>query len=471
MTEHRAFGRHLRVILYATLLAVLALPGRVAAQGDASQAPQQEPSSAQQSQPGGENPTVTLTLTKGQRQQVRLAFPAADESAITSGPGSTAARELDATLRQDLAWSGIFVIQGPDELAVAQLTGDQEQDFETYRSLGNEALLDTTLKEEGDRLVLEGRLYDLQSGRAILGKRYQGGLDLARRIAHTFADEIVRYFSGRQGIALTSITFYSDRTGDREIYLMDYDGHNQRRITGHKTISLAPTWNPTRDEIAYVSFLHGPPGIFLVDFATGRKQALIDDGHHNLSPSYSPDGKRVAFARSLDGNWEIFTCSRDGSDLKRLTHSSAIDTNPAWSPTGREIAFTSSRSGSPQIYVMDAEGANLRRVTFEGNYNDGAAWAPQGDKLVYASRRDGSTFQIVLGDLVTREERLLTSGRASDENPSFSPDGRKISFARTERSAEGRETQIYIMNLDGSGLHQLTSDGNNFAPEWSGYRQ
>jgi TolB protein len=438
------------------------------AQGDTQQG-QTPPGAA--SQTGSERPTVTLTLTKGQRQQVRLAFPAANEAAITSVPGRTAAEELDSTLRQDLDWSGIFVLQGPDALSVADFTGDQDQDFEIYRSLGNEALLDTTLRQDGDRLVLEGRLYDLQSGRAILGKRYQGGLDLARRMAHTFADEIVRYFSGRQGIALSSIAFYSDRTGDREIYLMDYDGHNQRRITGHKTISLAPTWNPKRDEIAYVSFLHGPPGIFLVDFASGRKRPLVDDGNHNLSPSFSPDGSHIAFARSLAGNWEIFTCNRDGSDFKRLTHSSAIDTNPAWSPTGREIAFTSSRSGAPQIYVMDAEGANLRRVTFEGNYNDGAAWAPQGDKLVYASRRNGSTFEIVLGDLVTREERVLTAGRSSDENPSFSPDGRKIAFARTDRTAQGRITEIYIMNLDGTGLRRLTREGNNFAPEWSGYRQ
>lgn len=430
----------------------------------------QESSQPTEPRPGEEGPTVTLTLTGQQRAQIRLAHPALELTGTPGRPVAEAARELDDALRQDLDWSGIFVIQGPTELRAAQLTGQPERDFEIYRSLGNEALLETLVRQDGDKLVLEGRLYDLASGRAILGKRYSGGPELARRIAHTFADEIVRYISGRRGIALTRIAFYSDRTGDREIYLMDYDGHSVRRITGHRTISMSPAWSGSREEIAYVTFLHGPPGIFLVDLLSSEKLPVLDDGNHNLSPSFSPDGKRLVFARSLSGNWEIFTCRRDGSDLRRLTHSSAIDTNPAWSPTGREIAFTSSRSGTPQIYLMDAEGANLRRISRDGDYNDGAAWGPQGDRLAYASRRRG-VFEIVLTDLVTREEQVLTHGPGSSEAPSFSPDGRKLAFARTVSGHSGRETQIWMVDADGARERQLTREGSNFAPSWSGWRE
>ncbi|MGH9381836.1 MAG: Tol-Pal system beta propeller repeat protein TolB [Thermoanaerobaculia bacterium] len=459
LRRNRSLAAFLLPAAGMALTAVLALGQRAS-----SQPPGDLPDTA----PPGQDPNVTLVLERGQRQQIRLAFPAPDVAG-TNAAGSQAARELDATLRQDLEWSGIFVIQGPEQLSV-QLTGDPARDLEIYRSLGNQALLETTLRQQGDRLVLEGRLYDLGSGQPILGKRYQGELDLARRMAHTFADEIIRYFTGRSGIALSSIAFYSDRTGDREIYLMDYDGHNQRRITGHKTISLSPSWNTQSQEVAYVSFLSGPPGIFLVDLDGGGKRSVIDDGQHNLSPSFSPDGSRLAFARSLAGNWEIYVVNGDGSGLRRLTNSSAIDTNPAWSPTGREIAFTSSRAGGPQIYVMDAEGANLRRVSSGGNYNDGATWSPSGDKLAYASRQ-GNAFHIVVTDLVSRGDAAISCGGSSCESPSFSPDGRQIAYAQTSSGSSGRTTQIYVAHLDGTAPRRLTSEGSNYAPDWSGARQ
>ncbi len=93
----------------------------------------------------------------------------------------------------------------------------------------------------------------------MLGKRYRGDPSIARRIAHTFADEIILYFSGRQGLALTSIAFAADRSGFKEIYLMDADGANQRPITAHKSISMSPEWNPNGREIAYISLLLGLP--------------------------------------------------------------------------------------------------------------------------------------------------------------------------------------------------------------------
>lgn len=462
--RHRRWNRPFTTLLALAAAGALIVP-LVGGRAASSQPPSDLPDQA----PPGQDPSVTLQLERGQRQQIRLAFPAADTSDLGGGAAADAARQLEETLRQDLEWSGVFVIQGPEQLGVG-LTGDPARDLEIYRSLGNEALLDTNLSRQGDRLVLEGRVYDLGSGQPILGKRYQGELELARRIAHTFADEIIRYFTGRPGIALSSIAFYSDRTGDREIFLMDYDGHNQRRITGHKTISLSPAWNTSAQEVAYVSFLNGPPGILLVDLEGNAKRSVIDDGQHNLSPSFSPDGSKLAFARSLAGNWEIYVVNRDGSDLRRLTHSSAIDTNPAWSPTGREIAFTSSRAGGPQIYLMDVEGANLRRVSTGGNYNDGASWSPTGDKLAYASRQ-GNTFQIVVTDLVSRGTAAVTCGGSSCESPSFSPDGRQIAFARTDPGTSGRTTQIYVAPLDGSAQRRLTSEGSNYAPDWSGARQ
>src|SRR4029453_507326 len=178
------------------------------------------------------------------------------------------------------------------------------------RALGNEVLLLGEVYEEGGRLALEGRVFDLKSGQSILGKRYRGGFDLTRRMAHSYADEVVLYFTARRGIALTSLAFYSDRSGNKEIYLMDYDGSDQRPVTAHKSISMSPAWSPTGDAIAYVAFFNGNPGIYMVDLTNGLKKGMVTDGSLNSSPCFSPDGKRIAFARSLGGNIEIFVANR-----------------------------------------------------------------------------------------------------------------------------------------------------------------
>lgn len=406
---------------------------------------------------------VDLVLERRGRSPVRLAFPQSKQQNASNGLAD-ATRALDSTLRSDLQISGVFILSGPEELSVLELTGETARDLEQYRSLGNQALLVVKTASNGDEMTVEARVVDLPSRQDVYAKRYRGGFDLARRIGHIIADEIILQYSGRRGLGQTRIAFWSDRNGYKEIYLMEYDGSDERQVTAHQSISMSPAWSPTSDGLSYVTFVGGLPNVYFADLSTGRKTSLLPKDAHNTSPTFSPDGSRIAFASSHNGNWEVFSANRDGGNIRQLTHSSGIDTNPSWSPNGREIAFTSNRGGQPQIYVMDAEGSNLRRVSFGGTYNDGAAWSPNGSVLAYASRRGGS-FDLAVTHLVTGESRFVTAGGANDETPTFSPDGRRIAFAsdRTGRA------QIYVVDVEGREVSQLTSDGTNRAPDWSPY--
>lgn len=418
--------------------------------------------------PPGETPQddVSLVLREG-RSQVRLAFPQATADDSLGAADQEVAREIEQTLRDDLAYTGVFNIQGPTELAVLSLTGDREHDFEQYRSLGNEVLLLATVKREEDKIALEGRLYDLPSAQSIAGKRYRGLPSQGRRIAHTLADAVYFQFTGQPGMALTMIAFQSDRDGGnrQELYLMDYDGRNQRRISTHKSTSGFSDWSPSGDALAYMSYFSGNPGIYYVDLATSEKIPVYREGTLNLSPSFSADGKEIAFAHSSETNVDIYVCPRECESPRRLTTSQAIDTNPSWSPDGKQIAFTSDRSGKPNIYVMEADGSNVRRISFEGDYNEGACWRPDGSHLVYASRGSAFKFQIVETSLVDLQTRRLTDGKDSYEQPCYSPDGRRIVFT----AWRGREAQIYVMKADGTDWRQLTHEGNNMAGDWSGF--
>jgi TolB protein len=455
--------------LVAALPALMLLAGLLpAAQAPVQRAPQpaaapqtQAPAPTSQAQ---EPPkSVTITLDRGtQQRKIKLAIPAFRGPGQLAGEAAGAGKEIEETVRRDLDASGYFAIQGADALSGLALSGDVQKDLPAYRSTGNEVLLLGDVRAEGDHIVLEGRVLDLGSGQAVLAKRYRGPFPVSRRMAHTFADEVVRFLVGKPGIALSEIAFTSDRTGAKEIFVMDYDGANQHKVTGHQSTSMSPAWSPNGESIAYTSFFNGPPGLYLADVGSGRKRPIITSGSLNISPSFAPDGRRIAFARSVDGNVEIFTADLEGGNLRRLTNSSGIDANPSWSPKGGEIAFTSSRAGNPNVYLMDAEGANQRRLSFDGTYNDGAAWSPDGDLIAYTSRRDGQ-FQIAVTNVVTLETRVLTSGPGENQSPSFAPDGRKIAY--TSRR-DGR-FQIWMMDLDGGNDHKLTTEGGNDLADWS----
>ncbi|MEM9553265.1 MAG: hypothetical protein AAGC60_03330 [Acidobacteriota bacterium] len=417
-------------------------------------------------QPAEDAGDPTIVLERQGRTQVRLAYPASEIDGSLSGDTLQAAREIEQTLRDDLDQTRLFNTMGPTELSVLVLTGDRAQDFDQYRSLGNEVVLYTEIQRDGDKLVLDAWVYDLPSRQSILGKRYRGTLDQARLLAHYLTDALHFQFSGRPSLALTTIAFQSERGGHRELYLMDYDGYNQRAISAHKSTTGYPDWSPTGDAVAYMSYFSGTPGIYYVDLESGQKIPIYRDGVLNLSPTFSPDGRRVAFASNVGANTDIFLCERACTQPRRITTTGAIDTNPSWSPRGDKIAFTSSRSGRPNLYVMDADGSNVRRISFEGDYNDGASWRPDGTEIAYASRKN-NRFRIAITNLVDLETRIVAQGPESYEEPSFSPDGSKLAY--TVR--RGQESQVFVMNADGSDVRQLTHEGNSSAPDWSPHPQ
>ena len=97
--------------------------------------------------------------------------------------------------------------------------------------IGAEALIKGRFRLKGDRIEVEARLFEVVRSTMVAGKRYQGKASDFRRIAHSFSNEVVRFFTGEPGIFDTRIAFVSSRRGSKEIFLMDYDGFSPRQIT------------------------------------------------------------------------------------------------------------------------------------------------------------------------------------------------------------------------------------------------
>lgn len=379
-------------------------------------------------------------------------------------PSSEALRRIDLVLRQDLMISQLFELRSADGLG---RMGEASNPllFEKAALSGIQGMVWARLDRRGEEMVLEARVFETGKGQQVIATKILGGPQNLRAMAHRLANKIVQAFTGEPGIAESRIAYISDITGSKEIYLMDYDGAGERRLTSDQSIIISPRWSPNGQQLVYTSFREGNPDIYLLLLQSGESRKIIDFSGLNISGRFSPKGDLIAFATNRDGNEEIYTSDVSGGNLRRLTFNPSDDLSPSWSPTGTHMAFTSDRGGTPQIYVMDANGSNLRRLTFTGNYNTSPNWSPKGDWVAYVCMNEERRLRICLITPNGEIGRQLTGeGDWDDEDPSWSPDGRGIVFSSNR---DGKKN-IYTLFLDGTGLKRLTfNGGNNLGPAWS----
>jgi len=324
------------------------------------------------------------------------------------------------------------------------------------------------------KVDVQGWLYDVKNPGApqILGKQYKEDAtpDNARLIAHRFADEIIaRLGSGIPGIAESQIYFVSTRSGNKEIWQMDYDGANQKQITKLGTIALSPRISPDGSRLAFSGLTKEPSWqIMMYSMDLGRTVAFPRQGGDNFSPAWASDGTKIAFSSTMhSGLSEIVIADANGAGTRRLSTGKG-DVSPVFNPkTNGQIAWVSGRTGLPQIYVMDADGSNVQRMTDQG-YAVSPAWSPNGLLLAFAWVRNygpgvlgGS--DIYLMDIASRQIIQLTHDGGRNDFPSWSPDGRHIVF---QSNRTGNE-QIWSVLADGTHLQQLTRQGRNSQPNWS----
>jgi len=402
---------------------------------------------------------VVLTIKEGM-PAIPLALP---EFIVhsSSEEATEAARTIRQIMTTDLKYSRIFQLLPESYYSYIRPLNPSKIFFKDWLSIQATLLfVGEITSEQGNSILFEGKLYDIKGENFIFGKRYQGEKSLYRLMAHKVIDEILKIY-GEKPYFTTKIVFISNRDGNDELYFMDYDGHNQTRLTFNKFRDYMPAWSADGKKIAFTSYQRINAGLYLLFPYEGKIESISTQGT-NFAPSFSPDGKKLAFCSTRDGNAEIYVANSNGKNLKRLTFNKSIDTAPNWSPTNREIAFSSDRGGTPQIYIMDAEGSNVRRVSFGGSYHDAPAWSPTGDRIAYVSRVD-QIFDIYVLNLRTREIIKLTESNARNESPCWSPDGRHLIFS----SNLSGSIQLYTIDYDGANLRRLTSKGENKLPEWS----
>ena len=180
---------------------------------------------------------------------------------------------------------------------------------------------------------------------------------------------------------------------------------------------------------------------------------------------------------------ELMIADGDGSNPRKLVPGMEIDYNASFSQDGQWVVFTSDRSGSADIFRARVDGTKVQRLTDSPAFDDQAALSPDNSSLAFVSSREAGSTDIFIMDLASGQVRNLTSAPGGDFRPSWSPDGQTIAFSSDRGTGfphgdypgpagkweHVQVASIYLINADGTGLRQLTTDPEIMAgsPRWS----
>jgi Tol biopolymer transport system component len=362
------------------------------------------------------------------------------------------------------------------ELAVGDLDLDGDLDvIVANMDRPNEVWLNNNghLYDSGLRLGEPSEL----SGRATLGDldgdgdldlvmgRFQGGGEIWFNTTLTPANA--------EGL----VTFYSERDGDAEIYLMNPDGSHPHALTDNTTDDFSPAFSPDGAMIVFESDRDDPHprscfpdcnyNLYVMNSDGSEQRQLTAMPGAEWHADWSADGKSLIFTGGEIGfkRAGIYKVGLDGREPEPVLVDDFNNDAADWSPDGTQIAFSSDREGNTDIYVMNADGSDIHKVIDTGMDDYFPDWSPDGEKIVFFAadwpsiRQDIFTVNADGSNLLN----LNNTPQIVDEDPKWSPDGSKIIF----QSDRDGNFEIYRMNPDGSQPQNLTQDaGRDYMPDW-----
>ena len=412
---------------------------------------------------------------------------------VLKGPAANQAawvgHEVFTVFQEDMVSSGYFLLI--DQSAFLEKPGEKSQEpypldpngfrWENWQLLNTDYLVlgNYQLESEKKKVTLDLFLYHVPLKRKIFQKQYTLGISQVGRLGHHIANDTIQALTMKPGPFLTKIVATRSTGGTKkELFLMDWNGKNEKQISFHRSTVLAPHWSPDGQKIAYTSYLYRRKekrriaALILYNRPTKSRRIILRRKGVNMGFDFFPDGQSLLVSLFLGrGYLDIAKLNLKTRTVKPITFgpNGSINVEPVLHPNGRKILFSSDKGGRVALYSMDVDGKNAKPITYQGNYNSTPDFSPDGKQVVF-SGYSGGRFDIFIMNTNGSSLRRLTSFKkpndkwADNESPSFSPDGRFIVFTGNRTGSY----QLYIMNLHNQYIKQITSGSSSYKhPRWS----
>ena len=252
------------------------------------------------------------------------------------------------------------------------------------------------------------------------------------------------------------IAFQSDRDGDEEIYVMNSDGSEQKRITSVTGRDTHPNWSPDGKTIMFQSN-RSSNDPHIVELYTMNEDGSAQKQITHLNkfsgvPVLSHDASKIIF-QSKDYNadkhneesfWHIYIMNSDGTGIRKLTNGKSNFQVPVWSPDDSKILYWCDSTGNNEIYVIDFASGKSKQLTFNSADDIVACWSPDGSKISFYSNRSGK-YDLLIMDSDGSNQRILAEDISPFAVPFWSPDGKYILTTALQNNYK----KIALVNMEG----------------------
>jgi TolB protein len=411
--------------------------------------------------PAGGNNGPAISVSGAENAPIPIAIaPFTDNSGIGA--------QIAGVLSDDLSHCGLFRTIDPASFVPNSVTNGTPV-WQNWHILGAQALVTGAVTDQGGgQLQVQFRLWNVSSEQQLQGTAYTTTAANWRRIAHIIGDVVYQQLVGEKGYFDSRVAYISEAgpatSPIRRLAVMDYDGANNQFLTDGVSMALSPEYNPTRQQLAFVSYQENRPRVYLFDLQNGATRQVGSFGQLTIGPRFSPDGNSLLMSVARNGGAAIVRVNLDGGGMVPLTDSNSINVTPCYSPDGSQIVFNSDRDGNQQLFVMSANGGPAKRISFgPGQYAE-PAWSPTGDLIAYTFWGQGG-FGIGVMQPDGSGERVLSQGFLV-ESATFCPNGRVLMFYRQTPLASGHTSRLVTIGVD--GFNERLVDTPTFAtdPSW-----
>jgi TolB protein len=407
-----------------------------------------------------------INVSGAQNAPIPIAIPVfTDPSGAASGIGG----QITQVINDDLGHSGLFRPIDPSSFVPNSMANGAPV-WQNWNILGAQALITGDVADQGGgQLRVEFRLWSITQQKQVQGTAYTTTPTNWRRIAHIIGDVVYQQLIGESGYFDSRVAYISEAgrvtSPVRRLAVMDYDGANNLFLTDGSFMAISPQFNPRRMELAFVSFQDNSARVYLHDLQAGTQRLVGSFGEQTIGPRFSPDGNSLLMSVSRNGGSALVRMSAEGGGITELTDYSSINVSPSYSPDGSQIVFNSDRDGNQQLFVMGADGSGAKRISYgDGQYAE-PCWSPRGDLIAYTTWGSGG-FSIGVMAPDGSGERTLSQGFLVG-GATFCPNGRVIMFYRQTPSANGHDSRLVTIGIDGFNERLTDTPTDASDPSWS----
>jgi TolB protein len=259
-------------------------------------------------------------------------------------------------------------------------------------------------------------------------------------------DTVDAYVQGR-------LLVTSTRSGDGDIYALDPESPSAlNRVSDAAGAEVSGNFSPDGTRIAYISTGDGNPELYVMNADGSDPRRLTTTESAEASPQWTPDGRQIIYAVVEGRSTQVWAANADGSEARVLNVAGGGNDQPAVSPDGNMIAFRSVERGGRDIFLMNVDGSNVRPFTETETREGNPAWFPDG-RLAYLSeqREDRrSVTRVLRADLTTGATEVVTPPGLSVADFAVSSDGNLLALIVQAIEEGVMLSKLYLMPLTGA---------------------